>query len=128
MRRLADKGLVRQIESGAYVVTENGIDLIEGRYRHPVDAPDVTVPPLKRYPATPRQSSQEAVGTGAVMRGRKRVDLYLPRPVNAARSQEAAGMARAVRSAVAPYTVEPTTDGCDVIRPWFGSAIWKAEG
>ncbi len=28
-------------------------------------------------------------------------------------------MAKASRSAVAPYTVEPTTDGCDVIRPRF---------
>ena len=64
---------------------------------------------------------------GVVMRGRKRVDLYLPRPVNAARSQEAAGMAKASRSAVAPYTVEPTTDGCDVIRPRFGSAIRKGK-
>ncbi len=62
---------------------------------------------------------------GVVMRGRKRVDLYLPRPVNAVRSQEATGMAKASRAAVASYTVEPTTGGCDVIRPRFGSAIRK---
>jgi hypothetical protein len=60
---------------------------------------------------------------GVIMRGRKRVDLYLPRPVNAAPSQKAIGMAKASRLVVAPYTVEPTTDGCHVIRPQFSAGI-----
>lgn len=72
-------------------------------------------------------SLRSSARMGVVMRGRKRVDLYLPRPVNAAPSQVAAGMAKASRPAVAPYTVEPTRDGCDVIRPWFGPATRKCK-
>lgn len=65
---------------------------------------------------------------GVVMRGRKRVDLYLPRSVNAAPSQEAIDMVKASRLAVAPYTVEATTGGCHVIRPLFGAGIRFREG
>lgn len=92
MRKLAAKGLVQRIESGAYVVTEAGQDLIEGCFRCPIELLPRTVP--------------EHSGSF--------VAQFQP-------SQGAAGVAQAAPTKPLPYTVEPVTGGCDVIRPRFGA-------
>lgn len=104
MRKLAAKGFVRQIEGGAYVVTEEGIDLIEGRCRCPSELDWRGAYP--HYPADyahPPFASQE-----------QRADS------SRQPSQGAAGMVHAEPDARHAYTVEPITGGCQVIRPQFG--------
>lgn len=105
MRKLAGKGLVRQIEGGAYVVTEEGIDLIEGRCRCPAEfdwrEANPYYPDDYGYPSPPRMEPS--------LRG-------LRQP-----SQGAAGMAQAEPVEGRPYAVEAVSGGCHVIRPLFGS-------
>lgn len=104
MRKLAAKGFVRQLDSGAYVVTEEGIDLIEGRCRSPVEFD--WRGPCHDYAGgyvDPLFGGQEARSDAS------------RHPL-----QEATGMAPAKPAESSTYTVEPVTGGCHVIRPQFG--------
>lgn len=94
MRRLVDKGFVRQIENGRYVATEDGIDIIEGRCRYPIDLSRASLAPAEEHTNGSWHSPQKATDT-----------------------------VRPSRPAVGPYTVEPISGGCHMIRPRFGAGI-----
>ena len=92
MRRLVAKGFVRQIENGRYVATEDGIDIIEGRCRCPIDLSRASPLSAEKHTNGPWHSPKKAADT-----------MQPSRP------------------AVVPYTVKPILGGCHVIRPRFGA-------
>lgn len=94
MRKLADKGLVQQVESGAYVITEAGKQLVEGY---------ITCPPDIHRRMIEREQEQES-------RAAYPIWPSAVGPVKVAEGEHAGTIRE--RS----YTVQRVTGGCEVIR------------